>query len=207
MGNCICAENSYVEEPIPQWTADVYRLCTDTNTPYVSYENIKQLVKILRVVDGDTVDAAMYHQETKKIFKYRIRLYGIDTPESKPLKSNPDRDQEMAAAKMSKQAMIDKMQENNNLVVVKLYKPDKYGRLLGTFYGKNEENINDWMVRQGHAIAYFGKTKKSFSEARPQGRAQSIDSQGLSPDQQGLEQGQGESYDDIYQVENNVEST
>jgi endonuclease YncB( thermonuclease family) len=198
MGNCICVEDPYVAEPIPQWTADVYRLCTDINTPYVSYENIKQLVKILRIVDGDTVDAAMYHQESKKIFKYRIRMYGIDTPESKPLKSNPDREQEMAAAKMSKQAMIDKMQENNNVVVVKLYKPDKYGRLLGTFYGKNEENINDWMVKQGHAIAYFGKTKKSFSEAKQgqtQGQSQSSDESDCNRS----------SYDDIYQIDKNIE--
>jgi len=196
MGNCICTEDPNVEEPIPQRTADVYQLCTDTNTPYVSYENIKQLVKILHVVDGDTVDAAMYHQETKRIFKYRIRLYGIDTPESKPLKSNPDREQEIAAAKMSKQAIIDKMKENNNLVVVQLYKLDKYGRLLGTFYGKNEENINDWMVRQGHAIAYFGKTKKSFSEVQ-QGKGESD-----SP------LSNRSSYDDIYQIDkNNVEDT
>lgn len=192
MGNCICVEEPYVAEPIHQWTAEVYQHSTDINTPYVSYENIKQLVKILRVVDGDTVDAAMYHQETKKIFKYRIRLYGIDTPESKPLKSNPDRDQEIAAARMAKQAMMEKMQENNHLVVVQLYKPDKYGRLLGTFYGKNEENINEWMVRQGHAIAYFGKTKKSFSEVRPQG--------------QGQEDSNRSSYDDVYRVENNVEN-
>jgi len=192
MGNCICAEDPYVAEPIPQWTEVVYRLSTDINTPYVSYQNIKQLVKILRVVDGDTVDVAMYHQDTNKIFKYRIRLYGIDTPEKKPLKSNPDREQEIAAAKMSTQAMTTKMQENNNLVVVQLYKPDKYGRLLGTFYGKNGENINDWMVKQGHAIAYFGRTKKSFSEAR---QGQSSESESNQP------------YDDIYQVENNVEDT
>lgn len=184
-----------MEEPVPQWTEEVYRLSTDMNTQYVSYENIKQLVKILRVVDGDTVDVAMYHQETKKIFKYRIRLYGIDTPEKKPLQSNPDREREIAAAKMSTQAMITKMQENNNLVVVKLYKLDKYGRLLGTFYGKNGENINDWMVKQGHAIAYFGRTKKSFSETRPQGQ-QSLDEPNSNRS----------SFDDIYQVnKNNVE--
>ena len=130
-------------------------------------------------------------------------MYGIDTPESKPLKSNPDREQEMAAAKMSKQAMIDKMQENNNVVVVKLYKPDKYGRLLGTFYGKNGENINDWMVRQGHAIAYFGKTKKSFSEARPQGQ-QAQQEQTQSSDESDCNRS---SYDDIYQIDKNVEDT
>ena len=146
-------------------------------------------------MDGDTVDAAMYHKDTKKIFKYRIRLYGIDTPEKKPLKSNPDREQEIAASKMSTRAMTTKMQENNNLVVVQLYKPDKYGRILGTFYGKNGENINDWMVKQGHAIAYFGRTKKSFSEERPQ------EQQG--PD----ESNSNQTYDDIYQIENNVNDT
>ena len=196
MGNCICAEDPYVAEPISQWTEEVYRLSTDINTPYVSYQHIKQLVKILRVVDGDTVDAAMYHEDTKKIFKYRIRMYGIDTPEKKPLKSNPDREQEIAASKMSTQAMTAKMQENNNLVVVQLYKPDKYGRLLGTFYGKNGENINDWMVRQGHAIAYFGRTKKSFSEARPQGQEQT-----QLPDEP---ESNRSSYDDIYQNDKNI---
>jgi endonuclease YncB( thermonuclease family) len=115
----------------------------------------------------------------------------------------------MAAAKMSKQAMIDKMQENNNVVVVKLYKPDKYGRLLGTFYGKNEENINDWMVRQGHAIAYFGKTKKSFSETRPQGQ-QGPDQQGQQAQQEqtqlsGESDSNRSSYDDIYQIDKKEE--
>jgi len=195
MGNCICVEDPNVEEPIHQWTGEVYQHSTDINTPYVSYQNIKQLVKILRVVDGDTIDVAMYHQETKKIFKYRIRLYGIDTPEKKPLKSNPDREQEIAAAKLSTQAMINKMQENNNLVVVQLYKPDKYGRILGTFYGKNGENINEWMVRQGHAIEYFGKTKKTFAEAHPKGESPESPASNRS------------SYDDIYKVENNVEDT
>ena len=80
MGNCICGSEQEVSHPIPQEEA-VYQNATDENTPYYSYENRKQKVKVLRVVDGDTVDIAMYHAETNQIFKYRVRLYGIDTPE------------------------------------------------------------------------------------------------------------------------------
>ena len=153
MGNC-CIQTLPDEE--------VYRDATDENTPYISYENIKRTVKVLRVVDGDTIDVALYHDDTRKIFKYRIRLYGIDTPEKKPLKSNPHREQEMAAAKRASQAMIDKLAENQNIVTILFYKPDKYGRLLGTIYDKKGSDVNQWMIDQGHATAYFGKTKKSF---------------------------------------------
>jgi micrococcal nuclease len=153
MGNC-CTHTLPNEE--------VYRDCTDENTPYVSYENIKRTVKVLRVVDGDTLDVAMYQDDSKKIFKYRIRLYGIDTPEKKPLKSNPNREKEIAAAKKASQAMHDKLAENRNIVTILFYKPDKYGRMLGTVYDHNGVDLNQWMIDQGHATAYFGKTKMSF---------------------------------------------
>jgi len=55
-------------------------------------------------------------------------------------------------------------QKSGNYAIVQLYKPDKYGRLLGTFYDKHGVDINQWMVEQGYAVAYFGKTKKSFAE-------------------------------------------
>lgn len=149
MGACICKE-------------DVYANCTDSNTPFVSYENETRKVKVVRVLDGDTVDIAMMQEDTKKIFKYRIRLYGIDTPEKKPLKSNPNRNEEIAAAKASTQAMITKLEENNYMVTILLYKPDKYGRLLGTLYDRNGADINQWMVNEGFATPYFGKTKNAF---------------------------------------------
>jgi len=155
MGNC-CTQTLPNEE--------VYHDSTDENTPYVSYENMKRTVKVLRVVDGDTLDIALFQDDTRKIFKYRIRLYGIDTPEKKPLKSNPNREQEMAAAKKASQAMRDKLAETQNIVTILFYKPDKYGRLLGTIYDKKGQDINQWMIDQGHAVSYFGKTKKSFEE-------------------------------------------
>ena len=169
MGNCLCA-NSNTTKPVPNvdpiTDISIYQQCTSENTPFVSYENIRKKVKVLRVVDGDTVDIAMVTDDTNRIFKYRVRLYGIDTPEKKPLKSNPDRDKEIEAAKKSSQALHQKMEENHHLVTILLSKPDKYGRLLGTLYDEKGEDINQWMVHQGFATPYFGKTKKSFAETR-----------------------------------------
>lgn len=143
---------------------DVYKICTDENTPYYSYENLKKKIKVLRVVDGDTVDIALHHEETNKIFKYRVRLYGIDTPEKRPLKSDPNRDKEIAASKISSEALTKILKENDNIVVGFFYKPDKYGRLLCTLYDKNGEDINKWMVTNGYAYEYFGKTKQKYKE-------------------------------------------
>jgi endonuclease YncB( thermonuclease family) len=156
MGNCICVQSDKEEA--------VYQNATDENTPYYGYENRKKKVKVLRIVDGDTVDIAMYHVETKEIFKYRVRLYGIDTPEKRPLKSDLNREKEIAASKQSTKALTDKLQENNNIVTALFYKPDKYGRLLCTFYDNKGEDINAWMIQKGYAISYFGKTKKSYEE-------------------------------------------
>ena len=179
MGNCLpiefknvqkrcfcCISNKYIEEiPTKAVPNNVYHNCTYENTPTYSYENLHKMVKVLRVVDGDTVDIALHYEETGKIFQHRVRLYGIDTPEKRPALSNENRDKEIAASKQSSAALMQKLKENDNLVVAHFYKPDKYGRLLCTFYDKEGDNINNWMIQSGFAYEYFGKTKKKFSQA------------------------------------------
>lgn len=144
--------------------ANIYQNCTYENTPTYSYENLRSLIKILRVVDGDTIDIALYYEETGKIFQHRVRLYGIDTPEKRPSLSNEDRDKEIAASKKSLEALTQKLKENDNIVIALFYKPDKYGRLLCTLYDKQGDDINKWMIQSGFAYEYFGKTKKKFSQ-------------------------------------------
>ena len=157
MGNCF---TSTVSSSVLD---NIYHNCTYENTPNYSYENLHKLVKVLRVVDGDTVDIALYYEETGKIFQHRVRLYGIDTPEKRPSLSNENRDKEIAASKRSMEALIQKLKENNNLVIAHFYKPDKYGRLLCTFYDKQGYDINKWMIQSGFAYEYLGKTKKKFN--------------------------------------------
>ena len=144
-----------------------YHTCTCENTPNYGYENLKKLVKVLKVMDGDTIDIALHSDDTGKIFKHRIRLYGIDTPEMHPSLSNPDRLKEIEASKQSKEALTRRLQENDNMVVAHFHKFDKYGRLMATLHDKQGEDINKWMIVSGYAQEYFGKTKKKFVASAP----------------------------------------
>lgn len=142
---------------------NVYQDCTYENTPAYTYEHLRKMVKVLRVVDGDTVDIAL-QEETGKIFTHRVRLYGIDTPEKRPPASDPEREKEIAASKRSSEALTNRLKENDYLVIALFHKSDKYGRLMCTFYDKQGDDINQWMVKSGFAYEYFGKTKKTFRE-------------------------------------------
>lgn len=167
MGNCICQESNVhpdlqmIDLEMPDY---IYKDSTDQNTPVYSFNHMKKKIKVLRVIDGDTLDIALYSDDTRRIFKYRVRLYGIDTPEKKPLQSNPNREKEIEASKQSMKAMQDMVDQNSQLMYMLFHTPDKYGRLLGTLYDKKGVDINQWMIKQGHAIEYFGKTKKSFDQ-------------------------------------------
>lgn len=138
-----------------------YTNSTYENTPEYTLEGLRSTVKILRILDGDTVDIALYHRGDK-VYRHRVRLNGIDTPEKRPALSDPNRQLEIEASKRSKDALEQRIKENDDVVLAVFYRPDKYGRLLCTFYDKSGDNINQWMVTHGFAYEYHGKTKKAF---------------------------------------------
>jgi len=115
---------------------------------------IKEVVK---VVDGDTIDVLidLGFDLTKK---ERIRLAGIDTPES--------RTRNLEEKKMGLEAKeyLQNKLDNCNDLRVKTEKDGKYGRMLGWLHG-NDENINNIMVTEGYAWEYDGGTKKKSLEA------------------------------------------
>jgi|TARA_R110000782_G_scaffold198281_1_gene287308 micrococcal nuclease len=115
---------------------------------------IKEVVK---VVDGDTIDVVidLGFDLTKK---ERIRLAGIDTPESRT------RDlEEKAMGLEAKEHLKHKIESSENLRV-KTEKDGKYGRMLGWLYD-GESNINKEMVTNGYAWEYDGGTKIKSLEA------------------------------------------
>ena len=115
---------------------------------------IKEVVK---VVDGDTIDVIidLGFDLTKK---ERIRLAGIDTPESRT------RDlEEKALGLEAKEHLEHKIKSSENLRV-KTEKDGKYGRMLGWLYD-GESNINKEMVTNGYAWEYDGGTKIKSLEA------------------------------------------
>jgi micrococcal nuclease len=123
-------------------------------------------VKVVRVVDGDTVDLAM-ELIPGQYFQLRVRLYGIDTPEKRPLKTAPNRDEEIAAAKRSTEALDGQLRRSNYIIDrAEFREADKYGRWLCDLFVRNNENdythLNEWMIREGYAKPYFGGTKEKF---------------------------------------------
>jgi endonuclease YncB( thermonuclease family) len=154
MGNvCTCLQKS-----------SPYETSTYENTPEYTFENIKAIVKIIRIVDGDTVDIAFLHPDSQQIYRHRVRLYGIDTPEKRPSKDNPNRDMEIAASKRATEALRQRLKENDDHVLALFHKKDKYGRELATFYHKDGSSINQWMITEGHAYAYDGGKKIAFED-------------------------------------------
>ena len=121
--------------------------------------------KVTRVVDGDTVDVDIDLGFGIWMHKERIRLHGIDTPESRT------RDlEEKKYGLLAKQQIESFMPRGSmqTLVTVK-DKAGKFGRILGKFliYDKKTDRqmtINDWMVREHHAVAYHGQSKEDIAE-------------------------------------------
>ena len=111
----------------------------------------------LRAVDGDTIDVLidLGFDLTKK---ERIRLAGIDTPES--------RTRNLEEKKMGLEAKeyLQNKLDNCNDLRVKTEKDGKYGRMLGWLHG-NDEDINRIMVIKGYAWEYDGGTKEKSLEA------------------------------------------
>ena len=107
--------------------------------------------KLDRVVDGDTVDAHIDLGFDITIHK-RIRLAGIDTPESRT------RDlEEKARGLASKDRLIELL--DGSEFVLESKEVGKYGRVLGTLY-IDGTNINDTLVDEGFAVEYWGGKKK-----------------------------------------------
>ena len=121
--------------------------------------------KVLRVIDGDTVDVDIDLGFGVWMHKERIRLYGIDTPESRTRDLEEKKYGLLAKEQIKSFMPVGSMQ---TLVTVK-DKAGKFGRILGKFliYDMNtdtEMTINDWMVREHHAVEYFGQSKTQIAE-------------------------------------------
>lgn len=142
---CCCKKNN-----------DLLKIEKDS-VPLFSFDGYTCLAKIVDVYDGDTFTACFKHNG--KIIKYKFRTYGYDSPEMKPLKSKPNRDEEKRKAIEAREAFKEITNWNNSLVTLKMMKFDKYGRILVNVY-KGEININKWMIDNGYGYEYFGGTKK-----------------------------------------------
>ena len=124
----------------------------------VKSEEIKIISGVAKVTDGDTI----------KINKKKIRLMGIDAPEIKQMckkhwlsisfisfkKDYPCG--QISATRLKKKI-------NNKFVICKYTSKDKYKRFIAECF-IDKTNINSWMVRSGHAVAYRKYSKKYVNQ-------------------------------------------
>jgi endonuclease YncB( thermonuclease family) len=142
--------------------SDPYELANIDNTPTYTLNGTKVVVKVLRVVDGDTLDIA-WNGINATMYKCRVRLFGIDAPESKPRLNVSNRAQEMEAAKAAKNALQARLQASSMRVLLHFRGSDKYGRWLATAYDVNtDDDLCHWMIQKGLACAYDGGKKAAF---------------------------------------------
>jgi micrococcal nuclease len=118
--------------------------------------------KVNKIVDGDTIDVDI-DLGFAVSFTQRVRLAGIDTPESRTT------DLKEKALGVEVKEKIKKEIAAAKDVVIKTEKPDsseKYGRILGwIFLDGNTVSLNQQLIDQGYAWTYGGGTKiKDFNE-------------------------------------------
>ena len=114
--------------------------------------------KLVKVVDGDTVDVDIDLGFGVWLQNQRIRLYGIDTPESRT--SDAEEKIYGLAAKERMQKWLD---GGSLKIVTHKDAKGKYGRILGEIICDGV-NINQVMVETHLAVAYFGQSKEEIEE-------------------------------------------
>ena len=121
--------------------------------------------KIVRVVDGDTVDVDIDLGFGIWIQNERIRLYAIDTPESRTRDS-----MEKIFGKMAS-AIVEKFLPLGSIQILQTVqdKAGKFGRVLGKFKifdgeEDRETTLNEWMIENHYAVAYHGQSKEDIAD-------------------------------------------
>ena len=119
-------------------------------------------VTITKVVDGDTVDVDIDLGFSTVLKKQRVRLMGIDTPESRT------RDLVEKLFGKAAKAHLKKLLSEGDITLVS-HDKGKFGRILGELFVHLEDetvvNVNQQMINDHHAVEYTGENKDT-TEAR-----------------------------------------
>jgi len=123
-----------------------------------------------RVVDGDTVDVDIDLGFGVWLKKERVRIMGIDTPESRTSDKI-----EKVFGKAASARLKELIEEDCILCTTKDRSGEdergKFGRVLGDFKLASGKMVTDVMIEEGHAVAYHGGSKDALQEQHEKNRA------------------------------------
>ena len=130
-------------------------------------------VEVTRVVDGDTVDVDIDLGFGMVYKKQRVRMMGIDTPESRTRNL-----EEKFYGKASKANLV-RILDGNDIELVS-HDKGKFGRILGElFIGNSKYSINQQQIDEFHAVPYYGQSKDDTEQGHLWNRAALIEKDGL----------------------------
>lgn len=128
----------------------------------ITWENTVEFIPpidngvVIKVYDGDTITiATKLPINNSPLYRFSIRLNGIDTPEIKSV----NEDEKKAAIEVKN--ILTEMLLNKN-VLLKNLQNEKYGRILADVY-LDDLCINEWLLRERLAVKYDGGTKQKPS--------------------------------------------
>ena len=141
-------------------------------------------VNILKVVDGDTVDVDIDLGFGCWLRNERVRIVGIDTPESRTSdriekvfgEAAKQRLTSLLSSEATLISQISKMGENMK---------GKFGRILGDFKTINDQIVSTTLLEEGHAVAYNGGDKEAVQAQHLKNRQRLID-EGKVPTPDGM---------------------
>ena len=118
-----------------------------------------KIKEIIKVVDGDTIDV-LIDLGFGLLKKERVRVAGIDTPES--------RTRDLYEKKLGKEAAAYLKDQLTGKITIKTEKDGKYGRMLGWLYKEGQDiSIQEDMINRGYGWSYDGGTKqKTFEQLK-----------------------------------------
>ena len=118
--------------------------------------------KVVKVIDGDTVDVDIDLGFGIWQMDERVRIMGIDTPESRT------RDKVEKAFGLAAKEKLKVLLKGRPTLKTQINKhgedmKGKFGRILGDFRAPNGDLVTDIMIAEGHCVAYFGGSKEEIA--------------------------------------------
>jgi micrococcal nuclease len=126
-------------------------------------------VTILKVIDGDTVDVDIDLGFNIVLSNERVRIMGIDTPESRT------RDKVEKKFGLASKARLKQLLGKTAILRTQVSKSGedmkgKFGRILGDFVAHDGRMVTEIMAEEGHCVPYFGGSKEEVQAAHMRNR-------------------------------------
>ena len=113
---------------------------------------------VIKIVDGDTVDVDVDLGWDISVVNQRIRLYGVDCPESRT------RDLEEKKYGLAAKSFVERFSPVGSEVILSTKEKGKYGRWLGDIQVGKKWLCKE-LVKHHHAVEYYGQSKADIREA------------------------------------------